>query len=224
MGLRRIWVVVLALAVSCVCAARVAAAAENGVEHGAPPAAHAGDEAGHGDAGHGASLNPLETFQADLAIWTAVVFLILLLVLGKYAWRPILQGLEKRERGIADQIAQAETANSQAKDLLAQYQRQLDNARDEVRSMIEQARRDSDAAGQQILEKARQEAQNEHQRALRQIDTATAAAIKSLSDQAATLAVDLAGKIVGSKLNPQDHAKLIEQTISDFARREPSQN
>jgi F-type H+-transporting ATPase subunit b len=183
-----------------------------------------GESGGHGAGGHGGGgIDPL-AFQGDLALWTGVVFVILFAILWKFAWGPIREGLDKREQGIADQIAQAEAANQQAKDLLAQYGQRLEGAKDEVREMMVRARQDAEQAGRDMLEKAQAQAEIEHQRALREIDTATASALKELAEQSASLAVDLAGRIVGAKLERADHARLIEQAMGDFARQGPSSN
>ena len=162
------------------------------------------------------SLNPLKSWRADLAIWTAVVFLILLLVLGKFAWGPIRDGLDRREQGIADQVSEAERHNQEAKELLAQYGQKLADAQAEIRKMIEQGRRDADEIGRQIVAKAREDAEGEHQRALREIEEATAGSLKELSELSATLAVELAGKIVGAELKPEDHAQLIAGAVAEF--------
>jgi F-type H+-transporting ATPase subunit b len=172
------------------------------------------------------SMNPLapSEWQLDLAIWTAVVFLLLLLILWKYAWGPLTQGLDKREQAVADQIAEAEKANQEAKQLLVQYELKLADAQVEVRAMLDQARRDAEQLGREMMDKAKADARTEQQRALRQIDAATTAALKELADRSATLAVELAGKIVRAKLNPKDHAKLIEQAVANFAGRPPGNN
>lgn len=159
--------------------------------------------------------SPLE-FKKDLAIWTAVVFLVLLAVLWKFAWGPIAQGLEKREHQIADQISQAEHSNQEARRLLEEHRQKLDASQDEVRAIIEQGRRDAEQLGREMLEKAKADAAAERDRALQQIDTATAGALKELAERSATMAVDLAGKIVRNRLNPQDHARLIEEAVSQF--------
>ncbi|MEN6459555.1 MAG: F0F1 ATP synthase subunit B [Thermoguttaceae bacterium] len=172
--------------------------------------------------GEPVSLNPLswQWIQQDLAIWTAVVFLCLLAILAKFAWKPMMAGLEKREQGIADQIAEAEAANEQAKELLAEHERKLAAAGDEVRAILEQGRRNAEQLGHELLDKAKQDAKTEHQRAMQQIDAATTAAIKDLADQGAALAVELAGKIVHAKLKPNDHAQLIEQAVAGFMQGE----
>lgn len=191
-------------------------------------AATSGTPPGHAAEQGGPELNPL-TWQRDLAFWTGVVFLVLLAVLWKFAWGPIAQGLDRREQAVADQIAHAEQANSQAEQRLAEYERKLADSQEEVRGILERARRDAERLGHQMLEKAKQDAQAEHARAVEQIDAATANALKELARQSSTLAVELAGRIVRAELKPEDHAQLIQQAIRDFAqesprRRSPSAN
>ena len=166
----------------------------------------------------GGNMNPVDfsEMKADLALWTAVVFVCLVVVLGKFAWRPIVEGLDKREQNVADQITQAETAHQKAKDLLAQYEKKLADAQDQVHVLLEQGRRSAEQAGHALIEKAKEESKAEQQRALQQIDAATTAALNELGDRSATLAVDLAGKIIHAKLQASDHAQLIEQAVAGF--------
>jgi F-type H+-transporting ATPase subunit b len=180
----------------------------------APGQGSAGDDGHNGHKEVNAS--PLE-FQKDLALWTGVVFLVLLAVLWKFAWGPIARGLDRREKGIADQIAGAEESNRQAQELLEQYQQKLADSKQEVREMLAAARSDAEKAGQEMIDQAKLEALAERQRALEQIDAATAGALKELADLGATMAIDLAGKIVSAELKPTDHAKLIERAVTDFA-------
>lgn len=172
--------------------------------------------------GHGAvDTNPLE-FRTDLALWTGVLFLALLGVLWAFAWGPITRALDQRERAIAGQIAAAEKSHEDAQEVLADYQRKLAAAKDEVRDILEQARRDAEQTSRQIVEAAQQEAQREHQRALADIDDATADALEGIAQRSADLAVGLAGKIVGSQLRASDHAGLVEQALADFVRQKTS--
>jgi len=196
-------------------AAWASGSADNAAEGDAHAASH--------DEGGSAAVNPLG-IKTDLAIWTFVVFLLLLGVLWKFAWGPLAEALDRREQGIHHQLAQAEQANQQAKDLLAQYEQKLSAAQDEVRAIIDQGRRDAEQIGRQMVEKARQEAAAEQQRALRQIDSATTAALKELAERGATLAVELAGRIVHRSLRPEDHAELIDRTVDDFVQQKPGGN
>ena len=177
----------------------------------------------HGGGGGADAVNPLD-FKGDLAIWTAVVFLVLLAILWKFAWGPIIQGLDRRENGIADQISRAEEANQQARELLRQYEEKLAGSQDEVREILAQARGDAELLGRKMLDDAREETKAEHERALREIEAATAGALKELGQMSATLAVELAGKIVRAELTPDTHARLISQAVASFAQREPGSN
>jgi F-type H+-transporting ATPase subunit b len=168
------------------------------------------------------NINPIpmswEQIKGELTIWTAAVFVVLLLVLWKFAWGPISQGLDKREKHVADEIAQAQEANHKAKEILAGYEKKLSDAKDEVRAILEKGRHDAEQVGRDMLDKAKADAKVQQERMLKQIDAATSAAIKELADRSAALAVDLAGKIVHAKLNKKDHAQLIEQAVRRFAQ------
>jgi F-type H+-transporting ATPase subunit b len=172
------------------------------------------------DPSHGnASTDPL-SFDPDLAIFTFIVFVILLVVLRKFAWGPIMQALERREHNIAEHITQAERNHEQARQLLADYELRLAGAANEVRDLLDEARRDAEATKQSILVEARQGAEAEKARALRDIETATDAALETLAERSSKLAVDLAGKIVSAQLSKDDHARLIQDAVAKF----PSSN
>ena len=176
------------------------------------------------DGGDGSGkINPvaLEKLQAELAIWTAVVFLVLLAILRKFAWGPLTRGLKKREQRIADEIASAERSNAGARELLEEYQQRLAASREEVQQMLQAAQRDAKKVGHGIVEKARAEAQAEQRQKLEEIEMAADGAIKKLGEQSATLAVELAGKIVAAKLDPKEHLHLIEQAVTKFSTQQP---
>jgi F-type H+-transporting ATPase subunit b len=203
--------------------AREAAAQEHATTahadaHGAHGAAggHGGGES-HGDP------NPL-VVSTDLALFTVLIFVILLAVLWKFAWGPISQALDLRERKIADNIAAAEQCNTDARKMLAEYEAKLAAAREEVRGILDEARRDAEHAGQEIVAKARADAQTEVQRGKHEIETATSQALNELGKTSANLAVELAGQIVGSKLNAHDHARLIEEALAKFPQGDHRRN
>lgn len=177
-------------------------AAEHG-EH----APHIGEE--------GVSDSPVE-FKSDLAIWTFCVFLLLAAILWKFAWGPISNGLEKREHHIAEEIAAAERANAEAKEMLAQYERKLASAQDEVRAIIDEARRDASHTQQEILAQARADAVAEMDRAKREVETAKDQALRELAETSANLAVELAGKIIRTQLDAGQHAQLVTEALSRF--------
>jgi F-type H+-transporting ATPase subunit b len=196
-----------------------APAAGTAAHHGAkevPPAEESGSSAAEG-------LNPVTfhglTFPGDLTVWTVVVFVVVLLVLWKTAWGPIVSGLAKRETEITGQIDEARQQNEAARQMLADYEKKLATAGDEVRALVEEGQRKAEQLGREMLDATRQEVATERQRAVEQIEAASAAAAKELAQRSATLAVELAGKIVRATLQPKDHAKLIEEAVASFSGR-----
>ena len=205
-----------------VCGAADKGAADKGPATKAE-AAHGGHDAHEHIGAEGVSKDPAD-FKTDLAIWTFVVFLVLLGVLRKFAWGPITAGLEKRERIVAEHIAIAEQSEEEAKRLLAEYEAKLLSAQDQVRAIVEEARRDAEQTHQTILAKARADAEAEMVRAKREIDVAKDQALTALAQSAADHAVALAGKILGAKLNAADHRGLIESSLAEFAQGDARRN
>ncbi len=167
--------------------------------------------------------NPLAV-DADLAVWTFVVFLVLFGVLWTFAWKPIAAALDRREHHIAENIAASQRAQDDAKNMLAEYERKLAGAADQVRTMLEEARKDAEGVKQQIVAEAKGAAQQEHQRAMRDIRTAADAAVEELSQRSADLAIQLAGKVISSKLTPDERQKLVQDSLSRFAASATSKN
>ncbi len=177
-----------------------------------------------GHANAGPDLNKPEDFKWDLSLYTFVVFLLLVGVLGKFAWGPIVQGLEKREHGIASQIESAEKANQHAQELLADYEKKLATAQEQVKAMHDDARKVAETTKQSILTEAKAGAEAERDRAVKDIELATDKALKELAEKSANLAVDLAGKIVKAKLTASDHSKLIQEAVAKFPQTTPGRN
>lgn len=162
-------------------------------------------------------------FQTDLAVWSFAVFLALLALLTKFAWKPIMQGLEKREDGIARQIAETKASNEEAKRMLASYERRLSEASEEVRGMLEEARRDADTTRQSIVAEARKAAEEELARATREIQLAKDDALSQIAEKAGHLAVEVAGKFLRDKLGHDDQARLVRDSVASLSNR-PSVN
>lgn len=192
------------------------------------------DDHGHGHApeiGHNipagttqAAFESPAWFQTDLALWSFVVFLALFALLTKFAWKPIMEGLAKREQGIADMIAATQAANEDAKRLLASYERRLAEASDEVRGMLEEARRDSETTRQTIIADARKAAEEERARARHEISLATDDALAQIADKAGHLAVEVAGKFLRQKLSADDQSRLVRDSVASIASGKPSVN
>jgi F-type H+-transporting ATPase subunit b len=205
----------------------MAAAALLGIASASVPqfALAAGDgHAAHDEIGYvpAPSTDPAE-FRGDLAIWSFAVFVLLAGLLAKFAWKPIMEGLDKRERGIADTIAATRAANEEAKNMLASYERRLAEASEEVRGMLEEARRDAEATRQAIVAEARKAAADEQARAKREIGLATDDALSRIAERAGELAMDVAGKFIRQKLSADDQQQLVRDSVAAI-RSVPSAN
>ena len=195
--------------------------------------AHGHDEHGHGDhveIGHnpplGVSQKDFESpaeFRTDLAIWSLAVFLLLLGLLGKFAWKPIMEGLDKREQGIEHQIAETKKANEEAKRMLVSYERRLSETADEVRGMLDEARRDAESTKVAIVAEARKAAEDEQARAKHEIGLARDEALSSIALKAGDLAVEVAGKFLREKIGKEDHSRLVRDSIASLGTK-PSVN
>jgi F-type H+-transporting ATPase subunit b len=163
--------------------------------------------------------NPLAV-DPDLAIFTALVFLVLLAILGKFAWGPIIEALDRREKAVAEQVASAKAARDDAQRLVAEHQARLAGAADEVRQMLDQARKEAELQKQQMVAEAQEAASAEKQRALGEIEAAKNSALHELAQHSVDSAIGLAGKIVRRQLRPDDHAELIHEALQEF----PNQN
>jgi len=157
-------------------------------------------------------------FSPDLAIFTFLVFVGLLFVLTKFAWKPILAGLEKREKTISDQVDGAKRMYDEAKQNLAEYEQKLASVTQQANDILAEARKDAVTAKERILAEAAAEAEQQRQRAVADIRAAKDAAVRELAQKSADAAVGLAGKIVGRSLKDADHQNLISDSIDRFVK------
>ncbi len=204
---------VLALGLSAPVRARAQA-------HPEPAALATGHEAGaaseggaHGG-GAGAS-NPLKA-EPTLAIWTLLVFLCLLAVLGKYAWKPLLTALHERERHLQHTLDETERARSESEALLAEHRRQMARAADEVRALLDLARRDAQVTAEGMIRQAQEEAEAARQRAQRDIASARDQALAEIWQKTADMVVQTAGRVLASELSPDDHRRLLDAAIREL--------
>ncbi len=159
-------------------------------------------------------------FSGDLgnALWTLVIFGLVVFVLGKFAWRPLLAGLKAREDFIHDSLAAAKRDREAAEARLAEYEQKLVAARAEATALVEEARRDAEVVRHRIQEETQAEARQTVERARREVALATDAAKKELHTYAGGLAVEIAGKVLGREVRPADHERLIAEAITAIER------
>jgi F-type H+-transporting ATPase subunit b len=155
-----------------------------------------------------------------LSTLTAIgVFVILLIVLSKAAWRPILDGLQKREDTIKKALDDAAEAHEQAKALIAKYEGKLDQAREEGQAILEETRRDAQVLRAQIEADAKAKSEETIARSTREVEQAFAKAWEGLVKDAAAVATEAAGLIIQEQLSPEGHAAIVSKVVSDLSAR-----
>jgi F-type H+-transporting ATPase subunit b len=160
-------------------------------------------------------------FAGDIgnALWTVVIFVLVLVVLGKFAWGPLLAGLQAREAYIREALETARRDRQEAESRLREYEEKLAASRTEATAIIDEGRRDADAVKRKIEEQAKQESAKMIERARREIDAAAAEATRQLYALSAHLATELAARIIGRELDAKDHERLIEESIAEISAR-----
>lgn len=159
-------------------------------------------------------------FAGDVgnAIWTLVIFVLVLVVLGKFAWGPILGALQKREDFIRDSLEQAKHDRDEAAKQLADYEKRLANAKAEASAIVEEGRRDAEVLKGKIEASAKAEADAMVERAKREIGIATDTARKELYDLTARLATGVASRILNEELDAGKHERLIAESIEEIEK------
>jgi len=183
---------------------------------------HEGHDHGQQEATDLAHANASEELEApgsiaaDMAIYTLVVFILMVVILRVAAWNPIKKALDDREQGIIDHIADARRSAEKAERLLEEYEVKIAAAAQEANEIVAEGRRDAEATKDRIVEEAREAATAERDRALNDIEIAKNAALQDVAEKSADIAVALAGKIVNKELNASDHQALIKETLDNI--------
>ncbi len=158
--------------------------------------------------------NPLVSPELGLIFWTALSFLILLFVLKKFAWKPILGAVTEREQGILDALASAEKAKLEMQNLTADNERILKEARAERENLLKEAREIKTKMITDAKDEAQVQANNMITQAQVAIESEKKAAMAELKSHVASLSIDIAEKVVREELSNKDRQlKLVESML-----------
>ncbi len=162
--------------------------------------------------------------HTGLIAWTIIIFVLLLLILRKVAWKPIVGALEERTKLIKDSLEKAEAAQRAAENARAEYEAMMAKASKEAQELIARGRKAAEGIRDEIVAKAQVESEQLRQRTIREIDLARQKALEEIKHTAAQLSVDIAGKIIGRSLVAKDHQELIRQALREmqFTGSEPN--
>jgi F-type H+-transporting ATPase subunit b len=157
-----------------------------------------------------------EDFSLGLFVWQAVLFIALVLLLKKFAWKPILDSVNDREEGIKNALDSAEKAKSEMQNLQADNQKLLKEARAEREAMLKEARDMKNKMIEDAKEEAKTAAGKLIEQAQASIETEKKAAIAELKAQVATLSIEIAEKVVREELSNKDkQVKLVESMLGE---------
>jgi F-type H+-transporting ATPase subunit b len=157
-------------------------------------------------------------WKSDLAIYTFVVFLLLLLLLWKVAFGPISQALEAREEGIRKDIADAKAEREKAEVLRGQYEGMLEAAGDKVREIFAEANAKAEEMRAKRAAEADQEAQARIQQAIQEIERAKGQAIAELFEMENQRIVQATEHVLGRALSQDDQSRLVNEALAHFSK------
>src|SRR5438552_6935356 len=157
--------------------------------------------------------NPLVQPDPGLFIWTIVTFLVLLGLLAKFAWRPLLQSLDARQETIRKALDDAQHAKRELERLNQESAQILMKTRVEAESIISQSRSDAERVREEMKQKARAEADTIVRNSERQIQLETGRALQQIRHEAADLSVMIASKLIQRNLSKEDNERLIDEAL-----------
>ncbi|MBT3612016.1 MAG: F0F1 ATP synthase subunit B [Flavobacteriales bacterium] len=154
------------------------------------------------------------TFDPGLIIWTTIIFTLLLIVLKKFAWKPILTAVDERNKSIEDALKSAEKAKEEMQALNADNERILAEARIERDVLLKQAREMKDKIVSEAKDQANTEADKILLSSKEQINNEKLKAITELKNQVADMSIDIAEKILRAELSDLNKQKeLVTQVL-----------
>ncbi len=159
----------------------------------------------------------LEDFSLGLFIWQSLLFIALVLLLRKFAWKPILNSVDEREDGIKSALAAAEEAKKEMQNVTADSERLLKEARGEREAMLKEAREIKEKLIADSKEQAKVEGDKMLKQAQAAIESEKKAAVADIKHQVANLSVEIAEKVIKEQLSSKDkQLKLVEDMLGDI--------
>ena len=164
----------------------------------------------------------MQKFQefVSLAPWTMIFtwanLLILVLLMKKFLFKPILNVIEAREKEVSEMYSKAESAQKNAQELESEYTEKLSAAKEEAAKIMKDAKHDATLRGEEIVGEAKKEASAILEKAQKDIQREKETAMNEIKGDIAEIAVDIAQKVIEKDLNEKDHEKLVEEFITGW--------
>ena len=157
-------------------------------------------------------------FEAEpgLMLWTVISFFILLVLLRRFAYKPLVGMMSKREAAIRESIEEAKRTREAAEELQEKYRKLIAEARDESKKIISEGKALGEQARKEMITKASEESNQIVKRAQEQIALEKERAISELRERIADLSIAAASKVIDRSLSKEDHMELLEEYISSI--------
>ena len=149
-----------------------------------------------------------------LTLWTIITFAVMLLILWKWAWKPIVEALDARAEKIRGDIENAEKSRQEAEKLLEQHKEMMDKAKEESATIIAKGREEAEKVKNELIEKANNDAKDIAERAKRDISLARDKALSDIKTEVVVLSTEIASKIINKNINPDDQKSLVEEALN----------
>ncbi len=153
-----------------------------------------------------------------LIFWTAITFIILVLVLKRVAWKPILTALDDREKEIADSLNKAEQAKKDAQKILEENQASLAKAEEESKKIIDESRGFADNLKNQMTRESKEQAQKIIEDASAEIERKKNAAFEELKNQIAEISIIAAEKIMKENIDAEKNKKIVDKYLTGISK------
>ncbi|MCP3739775.1 F0F1 ATP synthase subunit B [Rossellomorea sp. BNER] len=154
-------------------------------------------------------------FNGGDILFQLAMFIVLLALLKKFAWGPLMGIMKQREEHIAGEIKAAELSRTEANQVLEEQRKLLKEARQEAQALIENSKKQGSEQREEIIATARLEAERLKESAKREIETQKDQAVAALREQVASLSVLIASKVIEKELTLEDQQKLINDYIHE---------
>jgi F-type H+-transporting ATPase subunit b len=156
------------------------------------------------------------SIEPGLLIWTIITFVVLLAVLRRVAWGPILSALEQREHTIRSSLDEAQRARQEVQQLMTQHQQRLADANRESARVLEQAREEAQRLHDTLVGQTREEIQRLRDEARREIERERHLAVQDLKSTTADLALAAAGHLLKTVVDQDNHRRLVVEFLDRF--------
>jgi len=168
----------------------------------------------------------MQIFEVNpgLFLWSVLTFVILMGLLYKFAFSPLIAMQKARQDDIHDSIVDAERLRDEAHTLLADYKQQLANSRQEAEEILERARKVGESTKSEILEEARLQSERTLDKSREQIERETRQALVEIKKEVANLTVAAAEKVTKKSMTDADHLRLIKEAIAEIDLAQVNEN